>query len=270
VHDFQVININSTTEKFYVNLLRRSCDCRKWLLTGLPCCHAISCMKNQDMDINEFVPDIFKKDQYAACYAPIIYPANGQNLWERTEYNDLQAPPIRKQPGRPKKKRNKEAGELLRDDGQMRRARYGIKCSRCKESGHNKSTCKLPPPQQTEGESTQTVNTTNVQASETNASQATEGAQATTNGQASQTNTSQGPQATQRTTQATTRHGQSSSGQTNTQPSATQGTSATSAQNRKTRKRKQKELQSSTQPEAAKGKKKNVSARTDGAASTQQ
>jgi hypothetical protein len=190
-------------------------------------------MKNQDMDINEFVPDIFKKDQYAACYAPIIYPANGQNLWERTEYNDLQAPPIRKQPGRPKKKRNKEAGELLRDDGQMRRARYGIKCSRCKESGHNKSTCKLPPPQQTEGESTQTVNTTNVQASETNASQATEGAQATTNGQASQTNTSQGPQATQRTTQATTRHGQSSSGQTNTQPSATQGTSATSAQNRK-------------------------------------
>jgi len=146
-------------------------------------------MKNQDMNINEFVPDIFKKDQYAACY--------GQNLWERTKYNDLQAPPIRKQPGRPKKKRNKESGELMKDDGMMRRARWGIKCSRCKKSGHNKSTCKLPPPPPpTEGESTQTVNTQAAQASQTNTSQANQGAPATTNVQISQTNTSQGPQAT--------------------------------------------------------------------------
>jgi len=192
-------------------------------------------MKNQDMDINDFVPDIFKKDQYAACYAPVIYPANGQNLWERTKYNDLQAPPIRKQPGRPKKKRNKEAGELLKEDGGMRRARWGIKCSRCKESGHNKSTCKLPPPPPPPTEATQgaqattNVNTQAAQASQTNTSQATQGAQATTNVQVSQTNTSQGPQVTQRTTQETTRHAQSSSGQTNTEPSSTQGTYATSA-----------------------------------------
>jgi len=26
----------------------------------------------------------------------------------------------------------------------MKRAKWGIKCSRCKHSGHNKSTCKLP------------------------------------------------------------------------------------------------------------------------------
>jgi len=193
-------------------------------------------MKNQDMNISDYVLDIFKKDQYAVCYAHVIYPANGQNLWERTEYNDLQAPPIRKQPGRPKKKRNKEAGEFLKDDGVMRRARWGNKCSRCKESGHNKSTCKLPPPPPTEGESTQTVNTQASQASQTNTSQATQGAQATTNVQVSQMNTSQGPQATQRTTQATSRHAESSSGQPNTHPFTTQGTSTTSAQNKKNQK----------------------------------
>ncbi|RHN65786.1 putative transcription factor interactor and regulator CCHC(Zn) family [Medicago truncatula] len=27
----------------------------------------------------------------------------------------------------------------------MKKASYGIKCSRCKQSGHNKSTCPLPP-----------------------------------------------------------------------------------------------------------------------------
>jgi hypothetical protein len=33
-----------------------------------------------------------------------------------------------------------------RDEQQLKRARYGMKCSRCKAEGHNKSTCKLPPP----------------------------------------------------------------------------------------------------------------------------
>jgi len=96
------------------------------------------------MNINDFVPDCFKKERYAACYSSVIYPANGQCLWERTEYADLQPPPIKRQPGRPKKKRNKDANELL-DANQMKRAKWGIKCSRCKQSGHNKSTCKLPP-----------------------------------------------------------------------------------------------------------------------------
>jgi len=125
-------------------------------LTALPCGHAISCMRNQDLNVYDFVPDIYKKEKYVACYSSVIYPANGQSLWERTEYIDLQPPPIRKQPGRPKKKRNKEAHELVKDDTQMRRARWGMKCSRCKQSGYNKSTCKLPPPPTTEGSSNPT------------------------------------------------------------------------------------------------------------------
>lgn len=63
-----------------------------------------------------------------------------------TRYTDLQPPPIKRQSGRPKKKRNKDPSELLRDDSKMKKARNGIKCCRCKQFGHNKSTCKLPPP----------------------------------------------------------------------------------------------------------------------------
>jgi len=96
------------------------------------------------MNVYDFVLDIYKKEKYATCYSSVIYHANGQCLWERTEYNDLQPPPIRRQQERPKKKRNKEASELLKDDGQLKRARWRMKCSRCKQSGHNKSTCKLP------------------------------------------------------------------------------------------------------------------------------
>lgn len=99
-----------------------------------------------ELDMYEFVPDEYRRERYEACYAHMIFPVNGRSLWQRTAYTDLQPPPIRRQPGRPKKKRTKDPSEMLRDDSQMKRARYGIKCSRCKSVGHNKSTCKLPPP----------------------------------------------------------------------------------------------------------------------------
>jgi hypothetical protein len=129
-----------------VCLGKKECSCRKWLLTGLPCVHAICCIREMELDMYDFVPDEYRKEKHEACYRHIIYPVNGRSLWERTRYTDLQPPPIKRQPGRPKKKRNKDPSELLRDDSEMKRARNGIKCSICKQFGHNKSTCKLPPP----------------------------------------------------------------------------------------------------------------------------
>jgi hypothetical protein len=146
--DYEVRYLSMTgngEETFAVNLLRRECSCRKWLITGLPCCHVIACMKSQSIDIDQYVPDCFRKEKYEACYRSIIYPTNGQALWRRTEYADLQPPPVKRQPGRPKKKRRKDADEK-RDEQQLKRAKNGVKCSRCKKEGHNKSTCNLPPP----------------------------------------------------------------------------------------------------------------------------
>jgi hypothetical protein len=95
-------------------------------------------MKHKNYRIADYVPTIFKKEQYAACYSSMIHPVNGQDLWMRTECTDLQPPPVKRQPGRPKKKRRMDASELMRDNSQMKRASYGIKCSRCKQTGHNK------------------------------------------------------------------------------------------------------------------------------------
>jgi len=62
-------------------------------------------MKYKNYKIANYVPSIFKKEQYAACYSNIIFPINGQDLWMRTDYTDLQPPPVKRQPRRPKKKR---------------------------------------------------------------------------------------------------------------------------------------------------------------------
>ncbi|CAK8530166.1 unnamed protein product [Lathyrus sativus] len=80
------------------------------MLTGLPCCHTMSCVKDQHLKIDYFVPDCYKKEHYAACYAHVIYPLNREALWANTSVVDLQPPPIKRKPVRPKKKRNREAG----------------------------------------------------------------------------------------------------------------------------------------------------------------
>ncbi|KAK2422239.1 hypothetical protein QL285_032789 [Trifolium repens] len=116
---FEVRHINMTGDKFVVDLQLKECSCRKWMLTGLPCTHAIACMQKNNLKIDDY---------------------------EVTTYNDLQPPPIRKQPGRPKKKRNREAAELQREPGQLNRKGLKQACGRCGVPGHNKTTCKLPPP----------------------------------------------------------------------------------------------------------------------------
>ncbi|KAI5397238.1 hypothetical protein KIW84_063167 [Lathyrus oleraceus] len=94
------------------------------MLTRLPYCHAISCMKAQQLEIDNFMYDCYKK----ACYEP---------------------PSIKRQRGRPKKKRTRDPSENMRDETQLKRANFGINCSMCHMIGHNKATCKLPAPSQT-------------------------------------------------------------------------------------------------------------------------
>ncbi|KAI5401117.1 hypothetical protein KIW84_065816 [Lathyrus oleraceus] len=72
---------------------------------------------------------------------------NREALWTKYDVVDLQSPPIKIQLGSPKKKRNREAGEMARDETHLKQEKHGIKCSHCHKDGHNKSTCRLPQPQ---------------------------------------------------------------------------------------------------------------------------
>lgn len=79
-YDYEVRPISATSDKYRVNLLRKERDCRKWLLTNLPCFHDICYMRNQDLNTYDYVLEYYKKGQYATCYNSGIYPANGQCL----------------------------------------------------------------------------------------------------------------------------------------------------------------------------------------------
>ncbi|XP_070667339.1 uncharacterized protein [Malus domestica] len=98
-------------DQFVVDLTERTCSCRGFNLTSLPCSHAIAAI-NYKRDKPEYYVDVcYSKVMYLEIYGHLIQPMNGMSMWEVTENPPIQPPLYTKQPGRPKKKRNKEAAE---------------------------------------------------------------------------------------------------------------------------------------------------------------
>ncbi|XP_058749010.1 uncharacterized protein LOC131621966 [Vicia villosa] len=147
-HIFEVRHLENPAETFSVNLKDLRCSCRRWELTGLPCVHAMASMKSRNFKVDDYIPDYYRVSTYKTVYKHVLYPVNGSNLWVRTPYPDVQPPKYRKMPGRPKKLRNLEQGEIDGSDKKMRMTGFIIKCSRCKKVVHNKLTCKVTPPAQ--------------------------------------------------------------------------------------------------------------------------
>ncbi|XP_062014029.1 uncharacterized protein LOC133730460 [Rosa rugosa] len=126
-----------------VALDMKSCTYKRWDISGLPCGHAIAAIYSKGRSPDEYVDDYFTKERYMKAYEPIMYPINGVQEWDMI--NRPIAPPLyRRQPGRPKMARNKEAGEVEPPAGltKLPKVYYTqVKCGICKKKGHNRRTC---------------------------------------------------------------------------------------------------------------------------------
>ena len=43
-----------------MNINSRKCSCRKWELTGIPCCHAVACLWHNNYKPENYVVDWYK------------------------------------------------------------------------------------------------------------------------------------------------------------------------------------------------------------------
>lgn len=73
---------------------KRTCLRWYWELTGLPCEHAISSIFYKSGTVEDYMDDCYSISMYEKCYAPMIHPINGENLWSRVDY-DIILPPIK-------------------------------------------------------------------------------------------------------------------------------------------------------------------------------
>ncbi|CAK8538622.1 unnamed protein product [Lathyrus sativus] len=139
--DFAIFGVSNGVEIYVVNLLRHKCGCRKWDLSGIPCCHAIVCIWYSKEEPEEYVSSFYKKSTVRPTYSHIIMPTNGPQLWHVNVANPISPLVMRRSIGRLKKNRNK-ANDEPRLRNTLPRTLQTVKCKKCGSFGHNKQTCK--------------------------------------------------------------------------------------------------------------------------------
>ena len=101
--------------QFSVDLDKRTCACRRWELTAIPCVHAVAAIIEQNEDPFSYVDQCYNKTVYQQVYSHLINPTNGPELWEAyPSPPGIFLPPHgnKKKRGRMPTARKKEAEEL--------------------------------------------------------------------------------------------------------------------------------------------------------------
>ena len=130
-------------DQYTVNLDDRSCSCNKWDLCGIPCPHGIAAIQDRGHEPEEYVHDCYKREAYVRAYHPLIQPINGQKMWPKSGFTPVLPPIGRRQPGRPKKLRNKGPEEYINPEKphKLRKVGQEILCSNCGKTGHSSCVC---------------------------------------------------------------------------------------------------------------------------------
>ncbi|KAK9065818.1 hypothetical protein SSX86_015219 [Deinandra increscens subsp. villosa] len=125
-----------------VDLDDRTCSCRVWQLSGLPCGHVIAVSRFlKQTDVSNLAMVWFTRDVYKLTYTHSIKPLPDESEWERPHHLIKLLPPLmnKRQSGRPRaNKRIPSQGEEITQ----------VSCTRCGEAGHHRDTCQKPMPSQ--------------------------------------------------------------------------------------------------------------------------
>jgi hypothetical protein len=134
-----------------VSLVEKSCACRRWEVTGMPCRHAIAAIWNKAANgqqiglLESWVSPVYTMERWKQVYGFKINPINGRSMWVKTEVPTTLTPPTHhKQVGRPRKSRKRSAVELedMVQGGRLSRKNSKVTCGKCGKKGHNSRTCK--------------------------------------------------------------------------------------------------------------------------------
>ncbi|XP_058744165.1 uncharacterized protein LOC131616720 [Vicia villosa] len=139
--DLSIFGVTKGQDTYCVNLKSETCSCRKWELSGIPCCHVISCIWNIKKKPETYVSNYYSKVTFEKTYANIVFPTNGPQLWPSVDHVVISPPVMRRAIGRPKKMRNKAADEP-ENPHVLSRKFATVTCKKCGQTGHNKRTCK--------------------------------------------------------------------------------------------------------------------------------
>ncbi|XP_074374907.1 uncharacterized protein LOC141716619 isoform X2 [Apium graveolens] len=91
-----------------VDLEKKSCTCRKWNLTGIPCYHACACIAIRHDPWENHMHECYSKDMYMKLYSCLLEPIVSPEFWEQASEPRPLPPAIKTPAGRPKKRETPE------------------------------------------------------------------------------------------------------------------------------------------------------------------
>ncbi|XP_022031409.1 uncharacterized protein LOC110932378 [Helianthus annuus] len=144
--------VSGRRSQYVVQLNERSCTCKAWEITGIPCKHGVAAIwykaasNGQQVGILEsWVHPVYRMDTWRQVYSFKVNPINGMSMWPKSQVpTTLKPPHYHKQVGRPRKARKKSAVELedITQGGRLSKKNTIQTCRNCKEKGHNIRSCK--------------------------------------------------------------------------------------------------------------------------------
>ncbi|KAL5729667.1 hypothetical protein ACHQM5_002586 [Ranunculus cassubicifolius] len=115
-----------------VNIDEFECSCQEWKMSGLPCCHAIAVFNCIGKTPYDYCSKFFMTETAQLAYSETI------NSTPEKCKNSEEASKVQVHPPSPQQQAENHAKRKL-----VEAMRKSTRCSRCKEEGHNKASCKL-------------------------------------------------------------------------------------------------------------------------------
>eukprot|EP00257_Ricinus_communis_P014276 XP_015571907.1 uncharacterized protein LOC107260894 [Ricinus communis] len=108
---FQVVGPGG---QFVVDIKDKTCTCRRFDLTGIPCCHAVCAIWYKHDNPKNYLDDYYKVSTYLKTYSHLLNPTTSYEFWPRATSSPVLPPaPVQpKQRGRFVTKRRLEEDEI--------------------------------------------------------------------------------------------------------------------------------------------------------------
>jgi hypothetical protein len=132
--------VKQWNNRFIVDLQKKECSCRYWQLFGLPCARAISCIFFKTNNLDDYTAKCYTIEEFHKTCSYCLMLVEGMQNWPKSDRPPLQAPGYVRMPGRPKKERKREEHEKPKAP-KLSRVGTVVRCRKCKQIGHNRSTC---------------------------------------------------------------------------------------------------------------------------------
>ncbi|KAF9622085.1 hypothetical protein IFM89_029369 [Coptis chinensis] len=155
VADHMFTVLGSHGSRWLVNLDAHECECRVWQLTGISCMHDVCIIEQRRLNYASYCNEYLTVRAYVKTYSRVVLPIPNDKEWGKP-ITQVLPPSLKRQPGRPKKNRRKDAdeqtqagegqnasqaGEGQNDYEPVAKPKQIRRCSKCHFSSHNIRTC---------------------------------------------------------------------------------------------------------------------------------